>query len=71
MDGVVDIWDFSPDEVAYSHKVGDAALSSVSVRTPQGGACPVGDVNGTVSLLEVCDGWPYHNRMKRLPSVVC
>lgn len=60
MDGVVDIWDFfySQNEVAYSHKVGDAALSAVSVEgNPQGGGhlVAVGDVNGTVSLLELCD----------------
>ena len=60
MDGVVDIWDFfySQNEVAYSHKVGDAALSSISVQgTTQSGGhlVAVGDVNGTVSLLELCD----------------
>lgn len=60
MDGVVDIWDFffSQNEVAYSHKVGDAALSSVSVQgTPGHGGRLVaaGDVNGTVSLLQVSE----------------
>ena len=60
MDGVVDVWDFyhRQNEVAYSHKVGDAALSTISVHgTAQGGGklVAVGDVNGTVSLLEVCD----------------
>lgn len=60
MDGVVDIWDYyyRQNAVAYSHKVGDHALSSISVQgTTQGGGrlVAVGDVNGTVSLLEVCE----------------
>ena len=60
MDGVVDIWDFffSQNEVAYSHKVGDAGLSSISVQgTTHGGGRLVaaGDVNGTVSLLQVSE----------------
>jgi hypothetical protein len=41
MDGVVDVWDYfyRQNEVAYSHKIGDCALSSISVqvqRMPSG-----------------------------------
>lgn len=34
MDGVVDVWDYfyRQNEVAYSHKIGDCALSSISVQ---------------------------------------
>lgn len=61
MDGVVDIWDYfyRQNEVAYSHKVGDAPLSSIAVSSSGGAGSgrlvAVGDANGTVSLLEVCD----------------
>lgn len=67
-DGVLDVWDIShnQNEVAYSHKVSDATLSSISVQgNTQGGGklVAVGDANGTVSLLEVCDSLakPRHN----------
>uniref|UniRef100_A0A7S2FLW6 Dynein intermediate chain 3, ciliary n=1 Tax=Octactis speculum TaxID=3111310 RepID=A0A7S2FLW6_9STRA len=57
MDGVVDIWDYfyRQNEVAYSHKVGDEQLSSIAVSAPYGREVAVGDINGTVSLLELCD----------------
>lgn len=61
MDGVVDIWDYyyRQNAVALSHKVGDQALSSIAVQgsTQSGGGrlVAVGDVNGNVSLLEVCE----------------
>lgn len=60
IDGVVDIWDYfyRQNEVAYSHKVGDSQLSSMAVQgtTQQGGKLvAMGDVTGTVSLLEVCE----------------
>ena len=60
MDGVVDIWDYfyRQNEAAYSHKVGDSQLSSIAVQgtTQQGGKLvAMGDVTGTVSLLEVCE----------------
>ena len=57
MDGAVDIWDYfyRQNEVAYSHKVGDAPLSAVAVSTGNGRLVAVGDAQGTVSLLEVCE----------------
>ena len=60
-DGVVDVWDFffSQNEVAYSHKVGDTGLASISVQGGQHGTggrlVASGDVNGTVSLLQVSE----------------
>lgn len=61
MDGVVDVWDYfhRQNEVAYSHKVGDVALSTVAV---QGNAVygsdlfAVGDCNGMISLMQLSDG---------------
>jgi len=57
MDGVVDIWDYfyRQNEVAYSHKVGDTDLSCIAVSNQAGRLVAVGDTNGTVSLLEVCE----------------
>lgn len=61
MDGVVDVWDYfhRQNAVAYSHKVSDFPLSSVSVQgsVQNGGGklMAVGDANGTVSLLELSD----------------
>jgi len=57
MDGVVDIWDYfyRQNEVAYSHKVGDQELSCIAVSNQAGRLVSVGDVKGTVSLLEVCE----------------
>jgi dynein intermediate chain 2 len=63
MDGVIDIWDYfyRQNEVAYTHKVGDAMLSSIAVQGMASSGhsaskfVAVGDVEGTVSLLEVCE----------------
>jgi dynein intermediate chain 2 len=59
MDGVVDVWDYfyTQSEVAYSHKVGDVGLSSIAVQGDKTGGklCAVGDEQGTVTLLELCD----------------
>ena len=60
MDGVIDIWDYfyRQNDVAYSHKVGDAMLSSVAVQgslQSGGKLVAMGDDTGTVSLLELCD----------------
>ena len=76
MDGVVDIWDYfyRQNEVAYSHKVGDSQLSSMAVQgTMQGQSSggklvAMGDVTGTVSLLEVCESLaaPQANERKAI-----
>jgi len=63
MDGVIDIWDYfyRQNEVAYTHKIGDAMLSSIAVQGMASSGhsaskfVAVGDVEGTVSLLEVCE----------------
>lgn len=61
MDGVLDVWDilYRQTAPAYSHKVADHPLSCISVQgTAQSGGgrlLAIGDVNGTVSLLEVSE----------------
>lgn len=76
MDGVVDVWDIyhRQNDVAYSHKVGDYSLSSIAIQgnTQQGGSlCAVGDVNGTVSLLEMSDSLarPQHNEKSSMQTM--
>jgi dynein intermediate chain 2 len=73
MDGVVDIWDYfyRQNEVAYSHKVCDSMLSSIAVQgtAQQGGKLvAMGDVTGTVSLLELCESLavPQANERKAI-----
>ena len=73
MDGVVDIWDYfyRQNEVAYSHKVCDPTLSSIAVQgTAQSGGklVAMGDVTGTVSLLELCESLavPQANERKAI-----
>ncbi len=73
MDGVVDIWDYfyRQNEVAYSHKVGDTMLSSVAVQGALGHGgklVAMGDITGTVSLLELCDSLalPQMNERKAI-----
>ena len=78
MDGVVDIWDYyhRQNEVAHSHKVGDHALTSIAIQgNTQGGGrhVAVGDVNGTVTLLEVSEGLaaPQANEKLAIQSKCC
>jgi dynein intermediate chain 2, axonemal len=73
MDGVVDIWDYyyRQNEVAYSHKVGDSPLSSIAVQgsSQSGGKLvAIGDILGTVSLLELCESLaaPQANEKKAI-----
>ena len=53
MDGFVDVWDFfyRQNEVAYSQKVSDSPLTSISV---MGSMVAIGDADGTVSMMQLC-----------------
>lgn len=55
-DGRLDTWDYfyRMNEVSLSHKVSDAALTSLSVQSG-GGLAAVGDADGTITLLQFCD----------------
>mmetsp|Transcript_6400 Transcript_6400/g.14131 ORF Transcript_6400/g.14131 Transcript_6400/m.14131 type:complete len:316 (-) Transcript_6400:32-979(-) len=66
-DGVVDIWDYfyRQNEVAYSHKVSDAPLSSIAVHS-NGKLVALGDKNGTVSLIQVCDSLAVQQSNEKL-----
>lgn len=76
-DGVVDVWDIThnQNEVAYSHKVSDTALSSISIEgstTGGGKLVALGDANGTVSMLEVCDSLavPQQNEKSAVNAIL-
>lgn len=53
MDGFVDVWDFfyRQNEVAYSQKVSDSPLTSISVMSSM---AAIGDAEGTVSMMNLC-----------------
>jgi len=56
-DGVLDAWDlfYRQNSPAYSHKVSNVPLSTVGVQPAGGRHIAVGDVTGTVSLLEMSE----------------
>lgn len=53
MDGFLDVWDifYRQNEVAYSQKISDAVLTSISVNA---GMAAIGDSDGTVSMIALC-----------------
>jgi len=62
-DGWLDIWDYyyRQNELAFSHKVSDSALSCIKLNVSGGGyhnvgkLVAIGDQDGTVTLMELCD----------------
>jgi len=63
-DGWLDVWDYyyRQNEIAFSHKVSDAPLTSIKIssvgtgnQVTGGKLCAIGDQDGTVTLLELCD----------------
>jgi len=55
-DGYIDTWDYHyrMNEVSLTQKVSDAALTSISVQG-SGGLMAVGDADGTITLMQLCD----------------
>ncbi len=53
MDGFLDVWDFfyRQNEVAYSQKISDSPLTSISVMQSY---AAIGDADGTVSMMQLC-----------------
>jgi len=56
-DGWLDVWDYfyRMNEVSLSQKVSDFALTSMTVQS-QGQFTAVGDADGAITLLQLCDG---------------
>lgn len=62
-DGWLDVWDYyyRQNEVAFTHKVSDTALTCIKLNYhinnhPSAGKyCAIGDQDGTVTLIELCD----------------
>mmetsp|Transcript_45161 Transcript_45161/g.144663 ORF Transcript_45161/g.144663 Transcript_45161/m.144663 type:complete len:571 (-) Transcript_45161:80-1792(-) len=56
-DGKMDVWDYyyRMNEVSLSQKISDASLSSLSVQAG-GSLAAVGDADGTITLMQLCDG---------------
>lgn len=59
-DGRIDVWDYyyRMNEVSLTQKASDYALTSMSVQA-QGNLMAVGDADGVITLLQLCDGL-YH-----------
>lgn len=53
IDGFLDVWDFyyRQNEVAYSQKISDSPLTSISVNQNM---AAIGDAEGTVSIIQLC-----------------
>jgi len=56
-DGFIDVWDYfyRMNEVSLSQKVSESALTTMSIQA-QGQFAVVGDADGVITLLQLCDG---------------
>lgn len=62
-DGWMDVWDYyyRQNEIAFSHKVSDTSLTCIKINSTAGAyhhagkLVAIGDQDGTVTLLELCD----------------
>jgi dynein intermediate chain 2 len=64
MDGFIDIWDYyyRQNEVAYTHKVSDSALSYLSVLNKY---LAIGDSEGTVTMMQLCESLYQGNKTEK------
>jgi len=55
-DGYLDTWDYyyRMNEVSLSQKISEAALTSINIQ-PAGGLMAVGDSDGVITLMQLCD----------------
>lgn len=56
MDGFLDIWDYlyRQNEVAYSYKISDNPLTSISISLGEGKMAAIGDSEGSVTMVQLC-----------------
>lgn len=56
-DGILNVWDYylQQQSCVYQHKIGDAALTSISVSQANSRLLAIGDEGGTVTLLQVSE----------------
>jgi len=56
MDGFLDIWDYlyRQNEVAYSYKISDNPLTSISISLGEGKMAAIGDSEGSVTMIQLC-----------------
>lgn len=80
-DGWLDVWDYfyRQNEIAFSHKVSDSALTCIKINNTGGGQfgaigkyAAIGDQDGTVTLLELCDSLyiPASNEKETILDVI-
>lgn len=66
IDGFIDVWDFfyKQNEVAYSQKISDYPLTSISLNNNM---TAIGDAEGTISIMSLCKPlWEYAGKEKEV-----
>lgn len=69
MDGFLDVWDifYRQNEVAYSQKVSDAVLTSISINSKM---AAIGDSDGTVHMMSLCKTLAESNQQSKEKEIM-